>query len=86
MTAVISVCIFKKLIEIGEFSCSHFNIEDGRKCEHFQCIMLFYFKNGKKATETQRKICAACAEGAVTDRMYRKWFAKFLATIEIFAK
>ena len=31
VTAVISVCIFLKLIKIGKFLCSHFNIEDGRK-------------------------------------------------------
>ena len=31
VTAAISACIFKKHIKIGEFLCSHFNIEDGRK-------------------------------------------------------
>ena len=31
VTAVISVCIFKKLIKICEYLCSHLNIEDGEK-------------------------------------------------------
>ena len=35
--------------------------------QHFWHIMLHCFKKGKNATETQKKICAACGEGAVTD-------------------
>ena len=31
VTAVISVWVFKKILTICEFLCSHFNIEDGRK-------------------------------------------------------
>ena len=67
----------KRLIKIGEFLCSHFNIEDGRKKQHFQHIMLYYFKKGKNTTETQKKIFTVYGEGAVTDRMCQKWFAKF---------
>ena len=52
--------------------------------QHFQHIVLRYFKKGKNATETQ--ICAVYAEGAVTDQMYRKWFGKFLCTVDISAK
>ena len=37
------------------------------KKQHFQHIMLYYFKKGKKATETQKKICAVYGVGAVTD-------------------
>ena len=59
--------------------CSHFNIEDGRKKQYFWHITLYYFKKGKNATETQKKICAVYGEGAVTDRMCQKWFAKFRA-------
>ena len=34
----------------------------------FQDIMLYYFKEGKNATEMQKKkICAVNGEGAVTD-------------------
>ena len=29
--------------------------------------MLYYFKKGKNATETHKKICAVYGEGAVTD-------------------
>ena len=53
---------------------------------HFQHIMLYYFKKGKNATETQKKVCALCGEGAVTDRMHQKWFTRFLGTTNILAK
>ena len=37
--------------------------------QHFQCIVLHYFKKGKNATERKKKnkICAVYGEGAVTD-------------------
>ena len=41
--------------------------------------MLYYFKKGKNATETQKRICAVYGEGAVTDRTCQKWFVKFHA-------
>ena len=41
--------------------------------------MLYYFKKGKNTTETQKQICAVYEEGAVTDWMCQKWFAKFRA-------
>ena len=41
--------------------------------------MLYYFKKGKNATETHKKICAVYGEGAVTDRTRQKWFATFHA-------
>ena len=47
------------------------------KKQHFQHIMLYYFKKGKNTTETQKKICAVYREGAVTDWTCQKWFAKF---------
>ena len=51
--------------------------------QHFQCITLYYFKKGKNATEMQKRrrkrICAVYREGAVTDPMCQKWFAKFHA-------
>ena len=34
--------------------------------QHFQHIMLHYFKKGKNATEMQKKICAVCGEDAVS--------------------
>ena len=55
--------------------------------QHFQHIMLYYFKKSKKNTsETQKKICSVYGEGDVTDRMCQKWFVKFLGTIDILAK
>ena len=48
--------------------------------QHFWHIMLYYFKKGKNSTEKHtEKICAVYGEGAVTDRMCQKWFAKFHA-------
>ena len=38
------------------------------KRQYFQHIVLYYFKKGKNATETQKKICAVYGEGAVTDQ------------------
>ena len=40
--------------------------------QHFQYIMLHYFKEGKNATEMQKKICVVYGEGAVTDQMCQK--------------
>ena len=51
------------------------------KKQHFRHIMLYYFKKGKNATETQKEICAVYGEGAVTDRTCQKWFAKFCAGV-----
>ena len=39
--------------------------EDG---QHFWCMMLCYFKKGKNATETHKKIYAIYGEGAVADQ------------------
>ena len=47
------------------------------KKQHFQHVMLYYFKKGKNATEMQKKTCAVYGEGAVTDQTCQKWFAKF---------
>ena len=49
------------------------------KKQHFWHIMLYYFKKGKNATETQKRACAVYGEGAVTDQTCQKWFAKFCA-------
>ena len=48
-----------KNIKIDEFLCSHFNIEvlilKMEENTHFWCIMLYYFKKGKNATEKQKR-------------------------------
>ena len=54
--------------------------------QHFQCIMLYYFRKGKNTTETQKKVCAVDGEGTVTDRKCQKWFAEFLGPTDILAK
>ena len=69
----------KKNIKIGEFLCSHFSIEDGRKYSTCLAYVLYYFKKGKNPTETQKYICAGSGEGAVIDRTCQKWFVKFCA-------
>ena len=47
--------------------------------KHFWHIMLYYFKKGNNATETQKKTCKVYGEGALTDWMCQKWFVKFCA-------
>ena len=47
--------------------------------QHFWHFVLYYFNKGKNTTETQEKICAGYAEGAVTDWTCQKWFVKFRA-------
>ena len=56
------------------------------KNTHFRHIILYYFKKGKNAIETRKKICTVHGEGAVTDQMCQKWFVKFLGTIDSLAK
>ena len=34
--------------------------------QYFWHIVLYYFKNGKSPTETQKKICVVYAKGAVS--------------------
>ena len=41
--------------------------------------MLYYFKKGKCNWNAKKTICAVYGEGAVTDQMCQKWFAKFHA-------
>ena len=45
--------------------------------QYFWHIMLYYFKKGENSTEMQKKNCVVYGEGAVTDQMCQKWFAKF---------
>ena len=72
---------FKKIIKIGEFRCRHFNVEMEKDTQLFWCIMLYYFKEGKNANETQKQVCAVYGESAV-----KSGFEKFPVTIDIFAK
>jgi len=47
--------------------------------QYFRCLMLFYFRKGKNATQTRKKICPVYGEDAVSERVYQNWFAKFRA-------
>ena len=47
--------------------------------QHFQYIMLYYFKKGKNTTEMQKKVWAVYGESDVSDQTYQKWFVKFRA-------
>ena len=81
VTAVISACIKETLIKIGEFLCSHFNVEDWRKYTTFFGTLCFIISRKVKTQlkHTQKKICAVYGEGAVTDWMCQKWFANLHA-------
>ena len=54
--------------------------------QHFQHIMLHYFKKVKNATEMQKKISVVYGEGAMIDQISQKWFVNFLGTNDILAK
>ncbi|KOC62520.1 hypothetical protein WH47_04180 [Habropoda laboriosa] len=45
--------------------------------EHFRHIMLFYFRKGKNASESCKKICTVYGVNAVDDSTCRKRFRKF---------
>ena len=66
VTIVISVCIKRKLIKIGSFCAAILILKMEENMQHFQHIMLYYFKKGRNTTEMQNKICAVYGEGAVT--------------------
>ena len=76
----------KTLIKIGEFYVAILILMTEENKWHYWHIMLYYVQKGKNATETHKKICAVCGEGAVTDWMCQKWFAKFLGTVDLLAK
>ena len=48
--------------------------------QHFQHIMLYYFKKGKNTTETQNKVCEVDGKGAVTECV-KSGFQSFVLAI-----
>ena len=62
MTAVTSVCVFKKLIKIVEFLCSHFNIEDRRKKATFSAYYALSFQKRQKHNWNTQKKFVQCME------------------------
>ena len=67
VTAVILVRILKETSKLVNFCVAILILKMGENTQHIWCIMFYYSKKGKNATETQRKMCAVCGEGAVTD-------------------
>ena len=59
--------MFKKLSKLVNFCSAILILKMKENMQHFWCIMLYYFKKGKNANETQKKICAVYGEGTVTD-------------------
>ena len=47
--------------------------------QHFQHIMLYYFKKGKNTTEIKKKIFVVYGQGAVTDQTCQKFIVKCCA-------
>ena len=47
---------------------------------------LLFQKKVKMQLKCKKKVCAVYGEGAETEWMCQKWFAKFLDTIDIWAK
>ena len=69
----------KQLSKLVNFCVAFLILKIEENKQHFQHIMLYYFKKGKDATETQKQIDAVYGEDTVTDRICQKWFAKFHA-------
>jgi len=40
-------------------------------------VMLFYYKKGKNAAQTCRKICEVYGADAVSERRTQEWFVRF---------
>ena len=80
------VYIFKKSSKLVNFCAAILILKMEEDTQHFQHIMLYYFKRGKNTIEMQKKSCAVYGEGTVTDQMCQKWFVMFLGTIDILAK
>lgn len=45
--------------------------------EEIRYVMLYYYKKGKNAAKTCRKICTVYGEDAVSERRTQEWFARF---------
>ena len=67
VTAVISACILKNVSKLVNICVAILILKMEENTQHFQYIMLYYFKRGKNATETQKKICAVYGEASVAD-------------------
>lgn len=50
-----------------------------QKNVYYPHILFNYFKKSKREAEAQRKICSACGNDAITERVCQKWFTTFLS-------
>ena len=69
----------KDLSKLVNFCTPILILKIGENKQHFQWIMLYYFKKGKNATEMQVNIYTVYGEGVMTDRTCQKCFVKFCA-------
>ena len=74
----------KNLSKLVDFCVAILILKMEENKQLFQHIMVCYFNKGKNVAETHtqkttKKICVVYGEGAVTDLMCQKWFAKFHA-------
>lgn len=78
MKAAICADILRKC-SLRSVTCMKFNyiLNMEGKNVYFRCISLFYFRKGKNASQTHKKICAVYGENAVSESVCRKWFQKF---------
>lgn len=44
---------------------------------HFRHILLYHFRQGKKAVDARREICAVYGVEAVNERTCHKWYSRF---------
>ena len=44
---------------------------------HFRHILLFYFRKGKNAVQTHRKLCGIYGDECSSERQCQNWFARF---------
>ena len=70
----------KKLTKLVNFCIAILLLKMQENMQHFPHIFC-HFKKGKNAPETQKKICAVCGKGAVTDRICQKGFENFVLEI-----
>ena len=68
VTVVTTACIKKiSLSKLVNFCVAILILKLEENTKHFWHIMLYYFKKGSNATETQKKTCKVYGEGALTD-------------------
>ena len=57
MTAVISACVLKNISKLVNLGVAILILKMEENMQHFWHIMLYYFKKGNNATETQEVRC-----------------------------